>query len=84
MSLAELRKVLKTEKVIFGANETIKNLKNGKVKRVFIANNCPEEIKKDLEYYCKISKVEIVELNQPNDEVALICKKNFPVSVISY
>lgn len=84
MNLAELRKALKSEKVIFGAGRTIKNLKNGKLKMIFISSNCPEDIKKDLEYYCKISKIEIVQLKQPNDELALICKKNFPVSVISY
>lgn len=84
MSLTELRKVLKTEKMIFGMNCTIKNLKNGKVKKVFIASNCPDKIIKDLEYYCKISKVELVKLDQPNDEIALICKKNFSVTVVSY
>ena len=83
MSLVELRKALKTEKMVFGSNETINNLKNGKVKRIFISSNCPEKVKKDLEYYGKISKVELIELKQPSDEIALICKKNFPVSVIS-
>jgi len=84
MSLADLKKALKTEKMVFGTERTIKNLRNGKVKKVFIAINCPEDIKKDLEYYCKISKVEIEQLNQLNDELALTCKKNFPVSVVSY
>ena len=83
MSLAELREALKKEKMNFGAGSTIKSLKNGKVKTVFISSNCPENIKKDVEHYCKISKAKLIKLKQPNDEIALICKKNFPVSVVS-
>ena len=83
MSLAALKKALKEENLVFGLNETIKNLKNGKVKKIFLAKNCPARVKEEIENYSKISKFEIVQLDEPNDELALICKKNYPVTVVS-
>lgn len=84
MSLEKLKKALKEEqKLIFGSKETLKNIKLGRVKIVFLANNCPEEVRDSIIYYSKISKIEVIELNLPNDELAMVCKKNYPISVIS-
>lgn len=83
MSIKKLREVLSKGKVTFGAKETIKNIKNGKVKTVFLASNCPSETKEDLNQYKKYNKTEIIQLDQPSDELMLICKKNFPVTVLS-
>lgn len=83
MSVAELRKALQLKSIYFGTKETMKNLRNGKVNKIFLANNCPEKIKNDLEHYSKISKIKVIELNQPGDELALICKKGYPLTVIS-
>lgn len=79
----ELKEALKN-KVIIGTERTLKNLRNGKLKKVLIASNCKEETKKDLEYYGKIAKIEIIKLDIPNDEVGLVCKKPFSISVLSY
>lgn len=84
MSLAELRRVLKSEKVVYGSSQTIRNLKKNKVKKIFLSSDCMGRIKSDLRYYCKFNKVEIVDLKQPSEELSLICKKGYPVTVISY
>lgn len=83
MSLAELMKALKEKSIVFGSKETIKNLKRGTVKRVFLASNCPKKIAKEVDYYAKLGKVELIKLDQPNDELALLCKKPYPVTVVS-
>lgn len=83
MTLEELRRVLKEEKPIFGSELAIKNIRLGKVKRVFLASNCPKNVRDDIEHYSKMSKFEIINLKEPNDELALICKKPFAVSVVS-
>lgn len=83
MSLSELVKALKEKTIVFGTNETIKNLKRGNVKMIFLASNCPDYVVKDIEYYAKLGKVEIIKLDQPNNELALICKKPHPVTVVS-
>ncbi len=84
MSTDEFRQALKTEKIVVGANQTLRNLRVGKVKKIFLASNCPPELKNDLLAYCNITKVPLVDLPQPSDEVALLCKKKFQVTVVSY
>ena len=83
MSLEELRKVRKEEKPVFGSELTIKKLKLGKVKKVFLASNCPKTSRDDIEHYAKMSNIEIINLKEPNDELAMVCKKPFAVSVVS-
>lgn len=84
MSLEELRRALKEEKVVFGTKETLRNLKKGKLKKVFVSGNCPKNLRDDIKHFSKIAKIDVVELTQPDDELALLCKKNFSVSVLSY
>jgi len=83
MSVTELKKALKGE-VIFGTNIVIKKLKLGKLKKVFLAKNCKEDIREDILYYARLAKVEVIQLKIPNDEVGLICRKPFSISVIGY
>ena len=84
MSLIELKKVLKENEIIFGSGKTLKNLKTGKLTKIFLTNNCPKKVREEIDYYSKLSKVDIVELKQSNDEIAAICKKPFPITVLSY
>jgi len=43
----------------------------------------PENIKKDIEYYQKLGNFEVEVLNYSNEEVGLLLKKPFKISVIS-
>ncbi len=81
MSIAKLKKALKEQKVIFGTQRTLKNIKIGYTKVVFLASNCQETIKKEIKSY---KNIEIIELKIPNDEVAMICKRPHNISVLSY
>ncbi len=78
----DVRKILKEGKAVIGTNEVIKGLKLGKISKVFITSNCPEKVKKDINYYSSLSKVEVVQLKQPNDELGVVCKKPYSVSVL--
>ncbi len=82
-NISELKKLLKTDKIILGTDRTLKLLKLGSADRVFLSSNCPEEVKKDIEYYAKLSNVPLIYLKQPNDELGILCKKPYPVSVLS-
>tara|TARA_Y100000310_G_scaffold302396_1_gene339688 strand:+ start:418 stop:672 length:255 start_codon:yes stop_codon:yes gene_type:complete len=84
MSLQELKDAMKKEKLLFGSKSTIRNIKKGKTKQIFLANNCGEEIEKNIEYYSKLSKIKVSKIDKPRSEISILCKKNFPVSVISY
>ncbi len=84
MSIKELRDALKEQKMIFGTKATLQQLKKGTVKKIFISGNCPVAVRESIKHYSKLANVDVVELQQPGDELALICKKNFSVSVLSY
>lgn len=83
-TLTEFKKQLKTRKFIIGSNLSLKNLKKGKIESVFLSSNCPGQIEKDINYYAALSKAEILKLQYPNDELGIICKKPFSISVISF
>ena len=84
MSLEELRKALKNEKIQYGSTAAIKGLKTGTIHTIFLSQNCPANLKQDILHYSKLAKTTIYELKQPSDELSLICKKGFPVNVVSY
>ncbi len=78
---AEIADNLKKAKLIIGTDRTIKALKNGKVKRVFVSKNCPQNIRDDLARYSGLG-LELVETQYLNDELGTLCKKPFSVSII--
>jgi large subunit ribosomal protein L30e len=81
--LEEIKKNLKTDKIVIGTEETIKDLKLGKLKKVFLSANCKESVIKDITHYCGLSNTELVTLDIPNDELGISCRKQFPISVLS-
>ena len=78
----ELTKVIREGKFIIGANEAIKNLRQGKVEKLFVAKNCEKGIKEDLIKYAKLNEVPIFELDVPNTELGILCKKQYSASVV--
>lgn len=80
--MEEIKKFVKEKKVFIGADQTIKGLKIGKVSKVFLASNCQKEARGDIKRYAKLSNAEVVELDVPNDELGVICKKQFSISII--
>jgi len=84
MSLPKLRDALKNQRLIYGTRETLRNLKLGKVKAVFLAKDCSETVKNSIIYYSKLKKIDIIQMEHGGKEIAQLCKKNFPVSVLSY
>ncbi len=82
--IEEIKKELAKGTVAIGTETTIKNIKLGKVSKVFLTSNCPDDVKENIGYYAKLGKVEIVVLSQPNDELGALCKKPYAISVLSF
>jgi large subunit ribosomal protein L30e len=74
---------VKTGKVSFGANAAMQNAKTGKAKMIILASNCPQDIKDDLEYYCKLSKVPVMTYKGASMDLAEVCNKPFIISALS-
>lgn len=81
--MTDLKKVIKDQKVIIGTERTIKNLKLGKAKKVFLASNCPKKVKEEILYLAKLANAQVEELDIPDEEVGMVCKKGFRISVLS-
>jgi large subunit ribosomal protein L30e len=75
--------VVKTGKVSFGTNSALQNAKTGKAKMIILAANCPKDIKEQVEYYGKISKVPIMTYKGAAIDLAVVCNKLFVISALS-
>jgi len=84
MTIEELRKDLKSKKPVFGAERAIKELKTGKLNKIYLSSNCREDIKRDIEHYARLADVKIIELDETNEDFGVVCKKPFNISVISF
>jgi len=75
--------VVKTGKVSFGTNAAIQSAKTGKAKMIVLAANCPKDIKEDIEYYGKLSKVPIMAYKGASMDLAEVCNKPFIISALT-
>lgn len=82
MTINELKKELKTEKPIIGFEEAVKNLKNDKIAKIYVAINCHNI--EELKTLCQKFEVPLVELKEDNIELGVICKKPFSISVLCF
>jgi large subunit ribosomal protein L30e len=80
----EIKKALENNKLIIGTKLTQKNLKLGNAKKIFLSANCSDEMKKEIESLAKIAKVTVNKIKYPNDELGIICRKPFPISVLGF
>jgi large subunit ribosomal protein L30e len=74
---------VKTGKVSFGANSALQNAKTGKAKMILLASNCPKDIKTNIEYYGKISKVPVITYKGTSIDLAEVAGKMHIISALS-
>ena len=77
-----IKTILRTGKVVIGSRRTLKLVKLGKVKAVIAASNLPRELKEDLEYYAKLSRVPVIVFPGTNMELGVVCGKPFSVAMM--
>ena len=83
INATEIKKMLKAGNVIIGTEKSMKSLKLGKVDKILVSSNCPESVEKSINYYAGLSGAEMYKLEYPNDELGIICKKPFSISVLA-
>jgi len=83
MTTERLLDALKQGQILCGAKTTIKALKLGEVEEVFLANNCPTELQQQIKNLAKISDTTVTQMKEKNDELGMLLKKPFSVSVVS-
>ena len=55
----KLALVMKSGKVALGTKSTLKTIRNGKAKLVFVSNNCPPVRKSLIQYYAMLAKIQV-------------------------
>jgi len=73
----EIRKLLGTDKLIIGTERTIKALKKDELAKIIVSKNCSESVRAQLK-----GKAEIVEADENNEELGVLCKKPFRIALL--
>jgi len=78
----EIQKALKENNIIIGYRRSIKYIKTQKPRLVVIANNIPDNMRKEIEHNSKISGANLEMFNGSSVDLGVFCGKPFPISVI--
>tara|TARA_Y100000310_G_C20557714_1_gene751444 strand:+ start:630 stop:908 length:279 start_codon:yes stop_codon:yes gene_type:complete len=81
-NVQEIKNSITNNKAVIGKNSVLKSLKAGNLNKIFLAKNAPSDLKEDVSYYCKIQDIPVITLTEDNEELGVICKKNFFIAVI--
>jgi len=82
--MEELKKALQENKVIIGTERVLKKLRIGKLQKVYLASNCPKNTREDIKHLAKLYNIQINEMKEDNEQLGIICKKPFSISVLGY
>ncbi|MBW2968326.1 ribosomal L7Ae/L30e/S12e/Gadd45 family protein [Candidatus Woesearchaeota archaeon] len=80
--IAEIKKLVKEDRLIMGTERTVKALREGTVEKIFLASNCSEDVRESITHYAEISGAEVVDAGLQNDELGDICKRPHPIAVL--
>lgn len=83
MAIDDLVKADKEKRAIFGADRTLKALRNGEVHEIFISSDCPANIVKLIESLTKLSELVLTKLKENSEEFSILVKKPFSIAVAS-
>lgn len=74
---------VKTGKILFGSNSTIKSAMTGKVRLIIIASNCPVDKREKIEYYCRLSGIPYIIYPGSSLDLGTACGKPFSVAALT-
>lgn len=82
--LDEIKKGIVDKKIVLGTQRTLKELLKGSLARVFISSNCSDYVREKLKYLCGTVSVEVFEIPNSSEELGVMAKKPFLISVLSF
>ncbi len=79
-----LKVAMRTGKFIYGKNQVLKHLRNESFKMIIMANNCPTELEKQLNYYVSLmkDKIYLYRYKGSSWDLGLACAKPYMISII--
>ncbi len=80
--LSAIKKSLQDGTAVVGARTVLKRLQEGNISKVYLAANCPGKLQGDIQSYAGLVNTPVVFLRITNEELGILCKKNFFVAVV--
>jgi large subunit ribosomal protein L30e len=81
-NIEEIKKLMKSSKIIIGTKQVQKLLRENRLAKVFLSVNCRKDTSETVLAHAKITGAEVIQLKYPNDELGVLCKKPFSISLI--
>jgi large subunit ribosomal protein L30e len=81
--VTDIKKLLDADKLVIGGERTMKLLKTGKAKHIYLSKNCNNVVCDDVKRYATLSGIEVTSLDIASDELGAMCRKPFGISVLS-
>ena len=78
-----LEVISRTGKLILGFRQSYLSILHRRSKLIILANNCPPNLRREIEVACKMSDVPLLEVDISSKELGYIAGKPFSASVIS-
>jgi large subunit ribosomal protein L30e len=79
---SKLALVMKSGKAVLGYKQTLKTLRKGLLKAIFVAHNTPSIIKAEVNYYSVLSNTPIYHYTGNNIDLGSACGKYHRVSIL--
>lgn len=83
MKEAELKTAIESGELVIGSRAVTKVLKLKKPHVVVLASNCPENIRKDINYYSKIGNSKVDDFVGTAKQLGTFCGKSFSISALA-
>ena len=79
---SKLALVMKSGKAVLGYKSTIKSLRKGQLKAIFIASNTPSLVKAEINYYSLLANCDVRIYSGNNNDLGSACGKYHRVSIL--
>ncbi len=79
--MESVTKFAREGKLVIGTKRTLKLLKEGKIKRVYVASTCPKNILDVIEKYSKDKNVKVIYVKKTSSDFGKMLGKPFLVTV---
>ena len=79
---SKLALVMKSGKAVLGYKQTLKSLRKGLLKAIFVAHNTPSIIKAEVNYYSVLSNTHIYHYTGNNIDLGSACGKYHRVAIL--
>lgn len=79
----DIKNALAENALIIGFDAVVRAVKAGNVAKVFAASNIPKIKHDELKHYCEISDIPFEELSYNNEELGILCKKQYLITVVA-